>query len=270
MIPGYRLHQLEGNQIYGFRKSGYLLKKSEGKINVKAWRKRKCEITDGLLFIYHSDETKPPTKLNLLTCQVKLVPGKEKKCFDLISFNRTYHFQVEDEHDISAWVYVLINCKEGALKKQFDDPHPPPHLLNNTNNSSSLSNNSSAAAATAHQNNSNKDFVDFATSLQTKDNEYCVDCDAQGPRWVSWNLGVFLCIRCAGIHRNLGVHISRVKSVNLDAWTPEHVANVQRMGNSRARQIYEAKLPADFVRPQTDEELEVFIRDKYEHKKYMA
>ena len=45
-----------------------------------------------------------------------------------------------------------------------------------------------------------------------------------GPRWASWNLGIFLCIRCAGIHRNLGVHISRVKSVNLDSWTPEQVA----------------------------------------------
>lgn len=44
-----------------------------------------------------------------------------------------------------------------------------------------------------------------------------------GPRWASWNLGIFLCIRCAGIHRNLGVHISKVKSVNLDTWTPEQV-----------------------------------------------
>jgi len=45
-----------------------------------------------------------------------------------------------------------------------------------------------------------------------------------GPRWASWNLGVFLCIRCAGIHRNLGVHVSKVKSVNLDAWTAEQLA----------------------------------------------
>lgn len=48
-------------------------------------------------------------------------------------------------------------------------------------------------------------------------------CSVSGPRWASWNLGVFMCIRCAGIHRNLGVHISRVKSVNLDQWTPEQM-----------------------------------------------
>lgn len=106
--------------------------------------------------------------------------------------------------------------------------------------------------------------------LKDEDNKYCVDCDAKGPRWASWNLGIFLCIRCAGIHRNLGVHISKVKSVNLDAWTPEHVAYVQRMGNSRARAIYEANLPDDFRRPQSDTALESFIRAKYEHKKYIA
>ncbi|OON23360.1 putative GTP-ase activating protein, partial [Opisthorchis viverrini] len=60
--------------------------------------------------------------------------------------------------------------------------------------------------------------------LRDEDNKYCVDCDAKGPRWASWNIGVFLCIRCAGIHRNLGVHISKVKSVNLDTWTVSQLA----------------------------------------------
>ncbi|KAG7213617.1 hypothetical protein KM043_002868 [Ampulex compressa] len=106
--------------------------------------------------------------------------------------------------------------------------------------------------------------------LRDEDNKYCVDCDAKGPRWASWNLGIFLCIRCAGIHRNLGVHISKVKSVNLDAWTPEQVVSLQQMGNSRARAVYEANLPDSFRRPQTDCSLESFIRAKYEHKKYIA
>ncbi|CAD5124496.1 DgyrCDS12775 [Dimorphilus gyrociliatus] len=106
--------------------------------------------------------------------------------------------------------------------------------------------------------------------LKDDDNKYCADCDAKGPRWASWNLGVFLCIRCAGIHRNLGCHISKVRSVNLDSWTAEQIAMVQEIGNSRGRAVYEANLPDHFRRPQTDSSLEAFIRAKYEQKKYIA
>lgn len=81
----------------------------------------------------------------------------------------------------------------------------------------------------------------LAQMLKEDDNRFCVDCDTKskidfkeilsiknlffkGPRWASWNLGIFICIRCAGFHRNLGVHISKVKSVNLDSWTGEQIA----------------------------------------------
>ncbi|NWI14186.1 SMAP2 protein, partial [Crypturellus soui] len=122
--------------------------------------------------------------------------------------------------------------------------------------------------------------------LAAEENKFCADCQAKGPRWASWNIGVFICIRCAGIHRNLGVHISRVKSVNLDQWTQEQIQCMQEMGNGKANRLYEAYLPENFRRPQTDQHpfapgeqesfsssscraVEGFIRDKYEKKKYM-
>ncbi|XP_070586975.1 stromal membrane-associated protein 2-like isoform X3 [Erythrolamprus reginae] len=105
--------------------------------------------------------------------------------------------------------------------------------------------------------------------LLEEKNKYCADCQAKGPRWASWNIGVFICIRCAGIHRNLGVHISRVKSVNLDQWTQEQIQCMQEMGNGKANRLYEGYLPENFRRPQTDQAVESFIRDKYEKKKYM-
>ncbi|XP_007893160.1 stromal membrane-associated protein 2 isoform X1 [Callorhinchus milii] len=105
--------------------------------------------------------------------------------------------------------------------------------------------------------------------LQQPGNKHCADCRATGPRWASWNLGVFMCIRCAGIHRNLGVHISKVKSVNLDQWTPEQIQCIQEMGNEKAKILYEAHLPENFRRPQVDHAVEGFIREKYEKKKYM-
>ncbi|XP_056412978.1 stromal membrane-associated protein 2 isoform X5 [Hyla sarda] len=105
--------------------------------------------------------------------------------------------------------------------------------------------------------------------LLREENKFCADCQAKGPRWASWNIGVFMCIRCAGVHRNLGVHISRVKSVNLDQWTQEQIQCMEDMGNGKAKRLYEAFLPDSFIRPQTDQAVETFIRDKYEKKKYM-
>lgn len=110
---------------------------------------------------------------------------------------------------------------------------------------------------------------ELALLLKEEENRYCADCDAKGPRWASWNLGVFLCIRCAGIHRNLGVHISKVKSVNLDSWTAEQVASVRAMGNATARSVYEANLPEHFRRPASDSATEAFIRAKYDAKRYI-
>ncbi|XP_071383916.1 stromal membrane-associated protein 2 isoform X2 [Centroberyx affinis] len=105
--------------------------------------------------------------------------------------------------------------------------------------------------------------------LALEENKFCADCESKGPRWASWNLGIFICIRCAGIHRNLGVHISKVKSVNLDQWTQEQIQCVQEMGNAKAKRLYEAFLPECFQRPETDQSAEIFIRDKYDKKKYM-
>lgn len=50
------------------------------------------------------------------------------------------------------------------------------------------------------------------------------------PEWASFNLGMFVCIDCSGIHRSLGAHVSKVKSIRLDDWSLENVQvrHVQR------------------------------------------
>ncbi|EDQ93149.1 uncharacterized protein MONBRDRAFT_13619, partial [Monosiga brevicollis MX1] len=100
--------------------------------------------------------------------------------------------------------------------------------------------------------------------LQRPANKICADCHAKGPRWASWNLGVWICIRCSGIHRSLGVHISKVRSVNLDTWAPDWVKSMQAGGNDVAAQIWEYHLPKGFRRPaDNNAAMEQFIRDKY-------
>ncbi|EPQ61165.1 ArfGap-domain-containing protein [Gloeophyllum trabeum ATCC 11539] len=102
--------------------------------------------------------------------------------------------------------------------------------------------------------------------LKRPENKVCADCKRNDPRWASWNIGVFLCIRCSGIHRSMGTHISRVKSVDLDIWTPEQMASVQKWGNRRANAYWEAHLKAGHVPP--DHKIESFIRSKYETRRW--
>jgi stromal membrane-associated protein len=99
---------------------------------------------------------------------------------------------------------------------------------------------------------------DFRSSL--------TDAILTDPRWASWNLGVFICIRCSGIHRGMGTHISRVKSVDLDSWTDEQLQSILSWGNARANKYWEAKLAAGHV--PSEGKIENFIRTKYELKRW--
>lgn len=106
--------------------------------------------------------------------------------------------------------------------------------------------------------------------LKEQGNGTCADCKtATHPRWASWNLGIFICIRCSGIHRSMGTHISRVKSVDLDTWTDEQVASMVKWGNNKANVFWEAKLPGGSHTPDGSK-IENFIRTKYDMKKWAA
>ncbi|KAF4377727.1 hypothetical protein F8388_004556 [Cannabis sativa] len=102
--------------------------------------------------------------------------------------------------------------------------------------------------------------------LKLPENRECADCKAKGPRWASVNLGIFICMQCSGIHRSLGVHISKVRSATLDTWLPEQVAFIQSMGNEKANSFWEAELPPNYDRVG----IENFIRAKYEEKRWVA
>ncbi|KAK4054642.1 ARF GAP with effector function(s) [Microbotryomycetes sp. JL221] len=104
------------------------------------------------------------------------------------------------------------------------------------------------------------------TMLKRPENKVCADCKRNDPRWASTNLGCFMCIRCSGIHRGMGVHITRIKSVDLDSWTPDQIANIQRWGNRRANAYWEAHLKAGHMPP--EHKIESFIRSKYELKRW--
>ncbi|KAF5832230.1 hypothetical protein DUNSADRAFT_11959 [Dunaliella salina] len=102
-------------------------------------------------------------------------------------------------------------------------------------------------------------------------NKTCVDCGTTNPTWYA--PGMFMCLTCSGIHRSLGVHISQVRSCNLDTWLPKQVEFVKNMGNVKANKYWEARLPPGFRRPSSGSpsiELGNFIREKYVDRRYAA
>lgn len=92
------------------------------------------------------------------------------------------------------------------------------------------------------------------------------------PEWASLNLGVVMCIECSGVHRNLGSHISKVRSLGLDEWPPGHLSVMLAIGNSLANSVWEANVPRGRAKPgpgSTREEKEAWIRSKYEAKEFI-
>jgi len=73
-------------------------------------------------------------------------------------------------------------------------------------------------------------------------NERCADCNSPDTSWASTNLGVFLCIRCSGVHRSLGVHISTILSCTLDIWTDDLIHKMEIHGNKQVNAEYEYHL----------------------------
>ncbi|KAL4996891.1 hypothetical protein BDV10DRAFT_170971 [Aspergillus recurvatus] len=98
-------------------------------------------------------------------------------------------------------------------------------------------------------------------------NDRCADCLAMNPGWASWNIGVFLCMRCAALHRKMGTHISKVKSLSMDSWASDQVDNMKSRGNILVNKIYNPRnvqppVPTDI--DESDACMERFIRQKYQ------
>ncbi|KAF0972694.1 hypothetical protein FDP41_008943 [Naegleria fowleri] len=118
-----------------------------------------------------------------------------------------------------------------------------------------------------------KNFKQEIIAIKNKsENKYCADCLATETAWASTNLGVFVCINCSGVHRSLGTHVSKVKSVELDEWNDEEQYEIMsQVGNVEANAYWECNL-FPFEKPSAHDKYSFrkkFITDKYIKKAYI-
>ncbi|XP_036276612.1 arf-GAP with GTPase, ANK repeat and PH domain-containing protein 1 isoform X9 [Pipistrellus kuhlii] len=160
---------------------------------------------------------------------------------------QTWHFEATTYEERDAWVQAIESQILASLQS-----------CESSKNKSRLTSQSEAMALQSIRN--------------IRGNSHCVDCETQNPNWASLNLGALMCIECSGIHRNLGTHLSRVRSLDLDDWPMELIKVMSSIGNELANSVWEENSQGR-TKPSLDstrEEKERWIRAKYEQKLFLA
>ncbi|XP_073794664.1 arf-GAP with GTPase, ANK repeat and PH domain-containing protein 2 isoform X5 [Danio rerio] len=173
----------------------------------------------------------------------------EEESVDFIiisSTGQSWHFEAQSQEDRDAWVQAIESQILASLQ--------------------------SCESRNKARRNSQSEAVALQAIRNAKGNDLCVDCAAPNPTWASLNLGALICIECSGIHRNLGTHLSRVRSLDLDVWPSELTKVLSAIGNHMANHIWETctqgcqKLTPEATR----EQRESWIRAKYEQRAFVS
>ncbi|GLU16929.1 hypothetical protein SLE2022_333330 [Rubroshorea leprosula] len=226
--------------------------------------------------------------LDLRTAAIKMDAEDTdlRLCFRIISPLKTYTLQAENRADRMDWVNKITGVITSLLSSHLlQQPHFRRKCLENDDSAYSAS--SDVRSLDGHNNSLENDTVVSAAEpvsvvlQQIAGNDTCAECGAPGPDWASLNLGILLCIECSGVHRNLGVHISKVRSLTLDVkvWEPAIMELFGTLGNAYCNSIWEGVLlegervdkpeivSASITKPYSNDS--IYNKEKYIHAKYV-
>ncbi|XP_038002478.1 arf-GAP with coiled-coil, ANK repeat and PH domain-containing protein 2 isoform X8 [Motacilla alba alba] len=256
----------------GIVMEGYLFKRASNAF--KTWNRKKPDhirrwfsIQNNQL-VYQKKFKDNPTVVveDLRLCTVKHCEDIERRfCFEVVSPTKSCMLQADSEKLRQAWIKAVQTSIATAYREKGDE-------------SEKQEKKSSPSTGSLESGSETKEkLLKGESALQRVQciagNAACCDCGLADPRWASINLGITLCIECSGIHRSLGVHFSKVRSLTLDSWEPELLKLMCELGNDVINRIYEAKLEKVGVKkPQSGsqrQEKEAYIRAKYVERKFV-
>ncbi|XP_027739751.1 arf-GAP with coiled-coil, ANK repeat and PH domain-containing protein 2 isoform X6 [Empidonax traillii] len=249
----------------GIVMEGYLFKRASNAF--KTWNRRWFSIQNNQL-VYQKKFKDNPTVVveDLRLCTVKHCEDIERRfCFEVVSPTKSCMLQADSEKLRQAWIKAVQTSIATAYREKGDE-------------SEKQEKKSSPSTGSLESGSETKEkLLKGESALQRVQcipgNAACCDCGLADPRWASINLGITLCIECSGIHRSLGVHFSKVRSLTLDSWEPELLKLMCELGNDVINRIYEAKLEKVGVKkPQSGsqrQEKEAYIRAKYVERKFV-
>ncbi|XP_074767726.1 arf-GAP with coiled-coil, ANK repeat and PH domain-containing protein 2 isoform X7 [Athene noctua] len=256
----------------GIVMEGYLFKRASNAF--KTWNRKKPDhirrwfsIQNNQL-VYQKKFKDNPTVVveDLRLCTVKHCEDIERRfCFEVVSPTKSCMLQADSEKLRQAWIKAVQTSIATAYREKGDE-------------SEKQEKKSSPSTGSLESGSETKEkLLKGESALQRVQcipgNAACCDCGLADPRWASINLGITLCIECSGIHRSLGVHFSKVRSLTLDSWEPELLKLMCELGNDVINRIYEAKLEKVGVKkPQLGsqrQEKEAYIRAKYVERKFV-
>lgn len=171
-------------------------------------------------------------------------------CFRVISPSKSYTLQAETEADRMEWVNKITGVITSLLNSHLLEQEPIVPYVEKHN--SSVASEAMSSIPISHSRNLSNDMEKLTVGVsrllrEIPGNDQCADCSDPEPDWASLNLGILMCIECSGAHRNLGVHISKVRSITLDVkvWEPTMLELFQALGNAYCNSVWEEQLSAE-------------------------
>jgi Putative GTPase activating protein for Arf/PH domain len=283
----------------GVRIEGWLYRKSSGLLSLLPWVKRWFMMDKDAVYYFRTDT---PTSAMNVTNQLRF--GRVKVCDVILCTVR----EIEADSQSNRFVFQIITPTEKPITLQARGPVEyrmwvdgirnamQNQLVRGNHQAEGLNRNLGARAPSIYIRDKTGSMANSADINNVSDhgniasvfgsdesivrdimsrNLICADCSMPKPDWASLNLGALLCIECSAVHRSLGVHLSKVRSLKLDSLSESEGLLLLELGNEKVNSIWEQGVssqkgwtkPTDISDRKTREE---WIRSKYMWKGFLS